>query len=85
MLSIKNKNWRIYSNNSIINDRINTEKGKSKVFLNNRIRSIFEIEKEIKKNYLNNDISNNNINNKNYIDVINNDISNQIYQLKKIF
>ena len=84
MFSIKNKNKRSYNFNNN-NDRMNTENGKSKskFFLNNRIRSIFEIEKEIKKNYLNNELSNNYSNNKNYIDVINNDISNQIYQLKK--
>ena len=86
MLSIKNKNKRSYNNNNHSIDRMNTENGKSKFFLNNRIRSIFEIEKEIKKNYLNKELSNNNYNNntnKNYMNVINNDISNQIYQLKK--
>ena len=86
MLSIKNKNKRSYNNNNHSIDRMNTENGKSKFFLNNRIRSIFEIEKEIKKNYLNKELSNNNYNNntnKNYMNVINNDISNQIYRLKK--
>ena len=82
MLSIKNRYKRNYNINNNI-ERMNTENIKSKLFLNNRIRSIFEIEKEIKNNNLNNDISNNYYNNKNYNNIINNDISNQIYQLKK--
>ena len=69
MLSIKNKNKRRHNNNNSI-DRMNYENRKSKFFLNNRIRSIFEIEKEIKKNYLNNDINNNYYNNNNITKII---------------
>ena len=60
---------------------INTENENSKGIIHDRLRSIFEIDKQVKKNSLLNDLRNNY--SKNYIETIKNDISKQIYQLRK--
>jgi len=59
----------------------NLEDQKSKIMPNIKIRSIFDTEKQIKNHKLLNRINNNYHNN--YVETINNDLSKQIYQLKK--
>ena len=54
----------------------------SKGILNNKLKSIFDTEKPIKKNNQIYQI-NNNYYNKNYIETVNNDISRQMYLIKK--
>lgn len=60
----------------------NSEKRRSKAIINNRLKSIFETEKQIKHNNLLFNEKSKNYNN-NYFETINNDIAQQIYQLKK--
>ena len=59
-----------------------SEKRRSKAIINNRLKSIFETEKQIKHNNLLFNEKSKNYNN-NYFETINNDIAQQIYQLKK--
>ncbi len=62
------------------NDLMHSEIENYKVRDSNRLRSIFETEKIIKKNNLLNEP---NSHNKRYVETVNNDISKQIYLLKK--
>ena len=67
--------------NDLINSNENQEKPKLKIFKNNRLKSIFETEKQIKNNNILTDRIYNS--NKNNFDTINNNMAQEIYQLKK--
>ena len=82
--SIKNRRiFKLFLNekNNNRNDIINTENSNSKSIINNKLKSIFDTEKQIK--IKNNNIDKIDFNDKNYFEKINNDITHQIYQLKK--
>ena len=67
--------------NDLINSNDNKKDQKIKIFKNNRLKSIFETEKQIKNtNILTDRIHNPN---KNNLDTINNDMAQEIYNLKK--
>ena len=72
---------RLFLNDLITNTNENQENKKFKIFKNNRIKSIFETEKQIKNhNLLTDRIHNRNRNN---LETINTDMAQEIYQLKK--
>lgn len=71
---------RLYLND-LINAKDNQENQKLNIFKNNRLKSIFETEKQIKNNNILTDRIHNY--NRNNFDKINNDMTQEIYQLKK--
>ena len=79
------KNRRIYK--LFLNDRNknrkNIESSNSKSIINNKLKSIFNTEQQIKTKNYNFDNDKIDFSDQNYFEKINNDITNQIYQLKK--
>lgn len=77
---------RFFINDSNNKNNVNvlerSEKRRPNAIINNRLKSIFETEKQIKHNNLLFNEKNKNYNN-NYFETINNDIAQQIYKLKK--